>query len=98
MDAGTFVNMEFHPGVGRPVDGERRTGLRPSTTHQKGQQKGRQESKHGIEVAVSEGARYRVQTESAQGRTWAGNAPLFDVRLMNTPTSVYAEMTPNPRS
>ena len=49
-----------------------------------------------IEVAVSERARYRVEAESAQGRTWAGNVLLFDIRCMNTPTSVYAEMTPNP--
>ena len=49
-----------------------------------------------IEVAVSERARYRVKAESAQGRTWAGNVLLFDIRCMNTPTSVYAEMTPNP--
>ena len=49
-----------------------------------------------IEVAVSEGARYRVEAESAQGRTWAGNVLLFEIRCMYTPTSVYAEMTPNP--
>ncbi|RPG80232.1 MAG: NifU family protein [Crocinitomicaceae bacterium TMED114] len=50
----------------------------------------------GFRGSVSKGARYRVAPESAQGRARVKNVRLFDIRHMSTPTSVYAEMTPNP--
>ena len=50
----------------------------------------------GFGISVSEGARYRVLRDSVQGRVRVRNVRLFDIRRMSTPTSVYAEMTPNP--
>ncbi len=50
----------------------------------------------GFRVSVSKEARYRVAGESAQGPARVRNVRLFDIRTMSTPTSVYAEMTPNP--
>ena len=40
--------------------------------------------------------RYRVPAVFACEQVRARNACLFDIRPMSTPTSVYAEMTPNP--
>ena len=50
----------------------------------------------GFGISVSEGARYRVLRDSVQDRVRVRNVRLFDIRRMSTPTSVYAEMTPNP--